>query len=248
MVNNKRHMGHTLTWESVQINTYDYIISLIRRRKYPFLCENWMVIVLHLTKLESPSPKDALCQDWLKLAQWFWRRRWKCEKFTDRQTDDGRQVIRKAHLSFQLRWAKKHLFCTSAESERRKSVSLAHNRRWHVRRICAEHAYTPVSAPLRNDLLTSLPEIDNINEDVVIDHSAPSTDSDWTGCRVVELGVLAEGLKACKKMWNSHSSPSCHRNPNLQTCCHFESKTTNLTPWSTNTDIYNTQFFKHIFI
>ena len=26
---------------------------------------------------------------------------------TDRQTDDGRQTIRKAHLSFQLRWAKK---------------------------------------------------------------------------------------------------------------------------------------------
>ena len=38
------------------------------------------------------------------------------EKFTDgrtdRQTDDGRQVIRKAHLSFQFRWAKKTLnFC-----------------------------------------------------------------------------------------------------------------------------------------
>ena len=70
---------------------------------------------LHLNKLKSPSPTDALCQVWLKLAQWFWRRRWKCEKFTDgrtdrrtdRQTDDGRQVIRKAHLSFQLRWAKK---------------------------------------------------------------------------------------------------------------------------------------------
>ena len=30
---------------------------------------------LHLNKLESPSPKDALCQIWLKLAQWFWRRR-----------------------------------------------------------------------------------------------------------------------------------------------------------------------------
>ena len=26
---------------------------------------------LHLNKLESPSPKDALCQVWLKLAQWF---------------------------------------------------------------------------------------------------------------------------------------------------------------------------------
>ena len=31
--------------------------------------------VLHLNKLESPSPKDDLCQAWLKLAQWFWRRR-----------------------------------------------------------------------------------------------------------------------------------------------------------------------------
>ena len=41
----------------------------------------------YLNKLESPSPKDALCQVWLKLAQWFWRRRWKCEKFTDGLTD-----------------------------------------------------------------------------------------------------------------------------------------------------------------
>ena len=30
---------------------------------------------LHLSKLESPSPKDALCQVCLKLAQWFGRRR-----------------------------------------------------------------------------------------------------------------------------------------------------------------------------
>jgi hypothetical protein len=28
-----------------------------------------------LSKLESSSPKDDLCQVWLKLAQWFWRRR-----------------------------------------------------------------------------------------------------------------------------------------------------------------------------
>ena len=26
-------------------------------------------------KLDSQSPKDALCHDWLKLVQWFWRRR-----------------------------------------------------------------------------------------------------------------------------------------------------------------------------
>ena len=41
---------------------------------------------LHLNKLEFPLPKDALCQVWLKLAQWFWRRRWKCEKFTTTTT------------------------------------------------------------------------------------------------------------------------------------------------------------------
>ena len=31
---------------------------------------------------------------------------WKIYRQTDGQTDDGRQVVRKAHLSFQLRWAK----------------------------------------------------------------------------------------------------------------------------------------------
>jgi hypothetical protein len=30
---------------------------------------------LHLNKIESPLPKNDLCQVWLKLAQWFWRRR-----------------------------------------------------------------------------------------------------------------------------------------------------------------------------
>ena len=40
---------------------------------------------LHMNKIESPSSKDALCQVWLKLAQWFWRRRSKCEKLTDGQ-------------------------------------------------------------------------------------------------------------------------------------------------------------------
>ena len=32
-------------------------------------------VALCLNKLESPLLKDALCQVWLKLAQWFWRRR-----------------------------------------------------------------------------------------------------------------------------------------------------------------------------
>ena len=34
-----------------------------------------VVLEKKIFKLELSSPKDALCQDWLKLAQWFWRRR-----------------------------------------------------------------------------------------------------------------------------------------------------------------------------
>ena len=62
-------------------------------------------------ELESPSPKNALCQVWLKLAQWFWRRRWKCEKFTPTTTtttttENGQILTRKANLSLRLRLAK----------------------------------------------------------------------------------------------------------------------------------------------
>ena len=53
-----------------------------------------------LNKLESSSPKDALCQVCLKFAQW---KKGKVYSQTDRQTDGGQQAIRKAHLSFQLR-------------------------------------------------------------------------------------------------------------------------------------------------
>ena len=44
-------------------------------------------MVLPFNKLESPSPMDALCQVWLKLALWFWRRSQNKEKFTDGRTD-----------------------------------------------------------------------------------------------------------------------------------------------------------------
>ena len=32
-------------------------------------------VVLHMNKHESPLPNEALCQVWLKLARWFWKRR-----------------------------------------------------------------------------------------------------------------------------------------------------------------------------
>ena len=71
----------------------------LRRRFFNFvnvflLFHNYLHLekgeALNLNKLEFPSPKDTLCQVWLKLAQWFWRRRWKCEKFTDGRTDRRR--------------------------------------------------------------------------------------------------------------------------------------------------------------
>ena len=57
---------------------------------------------LHLNKLAFPSPKDALCQVLLKLAQWFWRRRWKYENFTitTTTTDNGKFWSEKLTLAF----------------------------------------------------------------------------------------------------------------------------------------------------
>ena len=68
---NKRPMGHIahLRKPFKSINTYDYIITLIKRRK-----KTLSILVLYLKKLESPSPKEAFCQYCLKLAQWFCRR------------------------------------------------------------------------------------------------------------------------------------------------------------------------------
>ena len=44
-------------------------------------------VALHLNKLESPSPKNVLCQVWLKLTRWFLRRLL-YETFTDKRKDD----------------------------------------------------------------------------------------------------------------------------------------------------------------
>ena len=49
---------------------------------------------LHLNNFESPSPKNALWQVWLKLVQCFLRRTWKSEKFTTTTTDNGHILIR----------------------------------------------------------------------------------------------------------------------------------------------------------
>ena len=47
------------------------LLSSLWKRLWPFIWTN----LKHLN-----SPKDALCQIWLKLAKWFWRRRRNWEK------------------------------------------------------------------------------------------------------------------------------------------------------------------------
>ena len=56
-------------------------------------------------QIKLPLPKFVLCHVWLKLAEWFWRRRCKCEKFTTTKTDNKQISVRKAHLGLRLRWA-----------------------------------------------------------------------------------------------------------------------------------------------
>ena len=48
-------------------------------------------LVLHLNKIEAPSPKDDVYEVWLNLAQRFLRRSKKCEKLTDRRRTKGDQ-------------------------------------------------------------------------------------------------------------------------------------------------------------
>ena len=56
----------------------DFLISSMFFSTISYIC-NYPPLekggALHLNKLKSPSPKDALCQVWLNLTQWFWRRR-----------------------------------------------------------------------------------------------------------------------------------------------------------------------------
>lgn len=70
-----------------------YFLSL-----YYLLVEE--VLDLYLKKLESHLPKYALCQVWLKLVKWFWRKRWKCEKLTTTTPDHGQILIKKITLAF----------------------------------------------------------------------------------------------------------------------------------------------------
>ena len=80
-------------------------ISLRWLREEKTLSTLWELNGSSFEQTWIPSSKDVLCQVWLKLVQWVWRRPWKCEKFTT-TIDNGKILFRKAHLSLWLRWAK----------------------------------------------------------------------------------------------------------------------------------------------
>ena len=53
-------------------------IFLCLYNQWDATCKRYSILELndpYSFKVELPSPKDILCQEWLKLAQWFWRRR-----------------------------------------------------------------------------------------------------------------------------------------------------------------------------
>ena len=104
------------------LNTFerscDYNLTLIRSegKTHYLLFKNWMVLicifVITLSPLRKghgpsfepswipPLPTNVLCQVYLKMAQWFRRGRWKCEKFTDGRSDGRTTGIQKS--SFEL--------------------------------------------------------------------------------------------------------------------------------------------------
>ena len=55
-------------------------------------------VAFHLINLEFPSPKGALCQVWLNLDQWFWRRR--CTMWKVYDNDDAQRTNFDQKLGF----------------------------------------------------------------------------------------------------------------------------------------------------
>ena len=52
---------------------------------------------------ERGPPKDHSCQVWSKLAQWFQRRRLKCEKLMTDDDDNRRFMVAIAHMTLWVR-------------------------------------------------------------------------------------------------------------------------------------------------
>ena len=88
---------------------WNFILNIFLLFCYYLPLEKGMV--LHLKKLESTSPKDALCQlpSLFEIGLLVLKEKKNMWKVYDKTmtTDNGQIVIRKAHLNLWLRWANK---------------------------------------------------------------------------------------------------------------------------------------------
>jgi hypothetical protein len=110
---------HKLDFPSSKDNLYMYqvwmnLVCWLWRRRFS---KNFSVFLLfchylpleksyplRLNKFESPLPKNDLCQVWLKLVQWLWRRSRKCKSSQrDRQTDGRSEKLPSAFSSGELK-------------------------------------------------------------------------------------------------------------------------------------------------
>ena len=99
------HIAH-LRKQFKSIKTYDYIITLIKRRKKTLLT-SWEFIGSSFEQTWFPFTQGCFVPSLVEIGPVDLEKIGNVYRQTDGQTD-GRQAIRKAHLSFQLRSAKKH--------------------------------------------------------------------------------------------------------------------------------------------
>ena len=96
-------------WPSGSGEEHFYKLSILFLL-FPNYLPFWKGVALHLNKLQSwipftkgyfvPSLIETVLEKKMKMC--------KVNRRTDGRTDDRRQVVRKVHFSFQLRWAKNY--------------------------------------------------------------------------------------------------------------------------------------------
>ena len=57
-------------------------------------------LALHLSKIKSPSSKNALCHVWLKLAKWFWKKMKMWKVYETDNDKDGQRLRQKTNKIF----------------------------------------------------------------------------------------------------------------------------------------------------
>ncbi|XP_061190963.1 uncharacterized protein LOC133199106 [Saccostrea echinata] len=95
---------------------------------------------------------------------------------------------------------RRHGFVSKTKKERYEKVSAGQLTRWIRGAILRDHNYSASATPVNIDHDQELPNLNILEREEVVDGGEVTTSEDWKeGRRVVELGVLAEGLRGCCK-------------------------------------------------